>query len=82
MNRHERIDIRAAGFEGLTSPDVAYSREVVGLRGMKEDAFTPARWAGGGGSSVGIWDGAVIEEGSDVWAAFTRDGFHPDPLIG
>ena len=42
MDGHEGVDFRAAGFERLAGPDVADAGEVVGLRGVEEDAAAPA----------------------------------------
>ncbi len=81
MDGHDGIDFGAASFDGLSSPDVADSGKIVGLRGVEQEAVAPTRWAGGGGKAFGIGDGAVIEIGRYVGAALTRNGFHPDSLI-
>lgn len=82
VDGEDGADFRAAGFECVAGPDVANTREVVGLRRFEKDAAAPTGCADDVGFAVFLGDGAVVEERGDVGAAFTGDGFHPDVLVG
>ena len=49
---------------------------------FEQDPTAPARLAGDSGMAVIGRDGAVVEEGGNVWPLLTGDGFHPDVLVG